>query len=301
MDKLKITELLNHISPRLREHLKSLSMDKWAHAEEIRISSGKPATIASDVGIEYIATPKGKFICDPATLTETLMLLTDNSIYTANDKLINGFITIKGGHRAGICGTTVITNGNVSAIKDISSINIRICREIKGIVHKVADYIITNGEIKNTLIISPPRCGKTTLLRDIARFMGDTRKTAIVDERSEIAAMHMGEPQCDVGIHTDVLNSCPKHIGIPLIIRSMAPEVIITDEIGAAKDAEAINYAVCSGVKIITTAHGDGIDDLLTRKGFEDIIRFFDVFIILTNAGGVGSIKSILRREEIDF
>ncbi len=263
MDKVYIKELINYISPNLRQCLKEIDVSRWNKAEEIRITLGKPAMLCYNDGFEYIYKEDEPFICDEQSIKETLMLITDNSIYAANEKLINGFITLKGGHRAGVCGSVVINGGKISAIKDISSINIRIKREIIGAADKVIKYIICDGQIQNTLIISPPQCGKTTLLRDIARTLGRNRRVSIVDERSEIAAMYNGVAQNDVGLRTNVLDNCPKAEGIPLVIRSMSPEVVITDEVGAESDTSAINYAASSGVKIITSAHGGSVNDLI--------------------------------------
>ncbi len=301
MDKINIKELLNYISPNLRECLLNIDARLWDKAEEIRISLGKPAMLCYNDGFEYIYKQDEPFICDVRTVKETMMLITDSSIYAANEKMINGYITLKGGHRAGICGCTVINDGKISAIKDISSINIRIKREIIGAADKVINYIYNKEHIQNTLIISPPQCGKTTLLRDIARILGRNRRVSIVDERSEIAAMYNGIAQNDIGLRTNVLDNCPKQIGIPLVIRSMSPEVVITDEIGADSDADVIKYAATSGVKIITSAHGLDINDMMRQKSLKNIIGFFDVFISLTNIGGTGSVSNIIRRKELDI
>ena len=301
MDKKVIDELLNYISPSLRRVFRNLSPGFWNTAEEIHIGIEKPAIIYVNGGCEIICDEKGAFICTEQTIAETLMLITENSIYAANERLTNGFITLKGGHRAGVCGTAVIKDNKVSAIKDISSINIRIKREIKNAANGIMKYITKDGIIKNTLIISPPRAGKTTLLRDIARVLGSNYKVAIVDERSEIAAMYKGVPQNDVGIHTDILDSCKKHIGIPQVIRSMSPQVVIADEIGAEADIEAINYAVNSGVKVITTAHGADNKDLMQRRYFPELLGFFDVFVILSSKNGTGTVEKIIRKSKNDI
>lgn len=301
MDKIHIKELLNYISPNLRECLLNTDARLWDKAEEIRISLGKPAMLCYNDGFEYIYKQDEPFICDARTVKETMMLVTDSSIYAANEKMINGYITLKGGHRAGICGCAVMNDGKISAIKDISSINIRIKREIIGAADKVINYIFNNGQIQNTLIISPPQCGKTTLLRDIARILGRNRRVSIVDERSEIAAMYNGIAQNDIGLRTTVLDNCPKQIGIPLVIRSMSPEVVITDEIGTDSDTDVIKYAATSGVKIITSAHGIGINDIMRQKAFKNITNFFDIFISLTNIGGTGNVSNIIRRKELDI
>lgn len=299
MDKSNIQELLNYISPRLRECLKTVNSSIWDTAEEIRLSIDKPAVIKYNGGFEYIKELDSLFICDKQIINETLMLITESSIYAANDKLINGFITIKGGHRAGVCGTVVLNNDKIASVKNISSINIRIKREVIGSSHKIINHIIADNQIQNTLIVSPPGCGKTTLLRDIARTLGAKYKVSVVDERSEIAAVYNGVVQNNVGLHTDVLDSCPKILGIPMVIRSMSPEVIVTDEIGSEKDINVLEYASISGVKIITSAHGYCIDELKKKQSFKKLLKYFDIFIILNSSKGTGCIESIQRRSEI--
>ena len=305
MDKNDIEQLLNYISPSLRKYLKKCDYSIWENAEEIRLSILKPAMICYNGGFEYVSTEKGIFICSRETIEETLMLISDNSIYAVNDRLSNGYITIKGGNRAGIVGTAVVAGNGIMAIKDITSINIRIKRQIKGTSDKVINHIVSNHVVNNTLIISPPQCGKTTLLRDIARTLGNGTdefspfKVSVIDERSEIASVYEGVAQNDVGLRTDVLDGCSKAIGIPYVIRSMSPEVIITDEIGTEADIEAVNYAARSGVKIISSAHGTDPDELAKRKNFKEIMTLFDIFIVLTNLGGTGNVKNIFRREDI--
>lgn len=303
MDK-RTEQLINYISPKLREGLKGIDNSIWKKAEEIRLSVSKPVMICFNGGFEFVTTKQGLYICDKKTMEETIMLLTDNSLYSVNDKLCNGYITVRGGNRVGVVGTTVITNGRISAIRDISTINIRLSREIKGIADKILSELTDGYTVRNTLIISPPQCGKTTLLRDVARTLGSGAekvkpfKVSVIDERAEIAAVYNGIPENDVGLRTDVLDSCPKHIGIPYVIRSMSPDVVITDEIGTELDLEAIRYAASCGVSIITSAHGDSMADLKNRHKITDIISAFDVFIFLTNAGGTGTVREIVRRED---
>lgn len=297
MDKEALSELLNYISPKLRKYLYNVKSEIWDIAEEILISLGKPAMLYFNGGFEKIYSNGNEIICDKQIVNETLMLVTENSIYAANNKLVNGFITIKGGHRVGVCGTTVINDGKITSFKNISALNIRLKREVKHTADSLVKNVLIDGKISNTLIISPPKCGKTTLLRDFARLLGNMMRVAIIDERGEIAAMYNGVAQNDIGLHTVVIDNCEKHLGIPLAIRCMAPEIILTDEIGDFKDAEAINYAACSGVAVIATAHGGDAEDILKKSDI--LISFFEIFIVLTNIGGTGTVKKVVRREEL--
>ena len=215
----------------------------------------------------------------------------ESSIYSYRKQICDGYITIRGGNRVGIVGSAVVDNGQVININYISSLNFRIASQRIGCSNKVIEDIIDcrNNSIYNTLIVSPPGCGKTTLLRDIVRnisngikMLGFKGKTVgVVDERGEIAAMYKGIPQNDIGIRTDVIDNMPKPVAMRILVRSMAPDVIVCDEIGSMEDIQAIDYAMCSGVRGIFTAHGKNLDEinrnpelskLISKKIFERII-----------------------------
>lgn len=238
--------------------------------EEIRVRVNKPIILkygqAEEI-LEYIVTSQ--------MILKILQNICENSIYSYQEQICNGYITIKGGHRIGITGNVVIKDNNVINISYICSLNFRIARQVIGCSDKAIKHIINleQNSIFNTIIVSPPGRGKTTILRDLARNLSDGIPSigfkginiGIADERSEIAAMYKGMPQNDIGIRTDVLDNIPKAMGMKMLIRSMSPKIIIADEIGNKEDVEAINYAVCSGVKGIFTAHGDTIQDFLSN------------------------------------
>lgn len=228
------------------------------------------------------------------------------SIFAFEEDVKQGFITIQGGHRVGITGEWVFENGDVKYLKNISSLNIRISREIIGFGKKFINYIYDKGKILNTLIISPPRCGKTTLLRDLTRIIsnGDAPlkrgfKVCVIDERSEIAASFCGVPQLDVGIRTDIYDNCLKSKGIILAIRSMAPEVIICDEIGTKNDFESILTAYNSGVSIISTIHGSSEEDFYNKLRMSNLNtnmdKIFKCILVLNSRDGVGTLEKIKK------
>ena len=252
--------------------------------EEIRLRSSKPLILKIEQ--EIIVT---EYIVSQQEVLQSFEKICESSIYSYRKQICDGYITIKGGNRVGITGSAVVDNGQVTNINYISSLNFRIASQRIGCSNNVMEDIIDfqNNSVYNTLIVSPPGCGKTTLLRDIIRnisngTVGFNGKTVgIVDERGEIAAMYKGIPQNDIGIRTDVIDNMPKPQGMKILVRSMAPDVIACDEIGSKEDVQAIDYAMCSGVKGIFTAHGKTIEEisknpelsqLLNRHMFERII-----------------------------
>lgn len=250
-----------------------------------------------EIIVDYIVTEED--------LKIILQRMSNYSIYAFEEEIKNGYITIRGGHRVGICGTCVMEDNKIKTIKNVASINIRICRQIKGCSDEILKFITEKDKVLNTIIISPPKCGKTTLIRDISRNLSNGtkknevnifgKKLCIIDERSEIAGCSNGIPQMDVGIRTDVFDSCLKSEGIIMAIRSMAPDVIVCDEIGTHKDVESILVALNSGVNLITTIHGAGIEDLYMREVFKEVLEnnVFKRAIVLSNTKKVGEIKYI--------
>ena len=208
--------------------------------------------------------------------------LCENSIYAYKKQLCEGYITIRGGHRVGITGTAVIENGEIINIKYITSLNFRIAREVPNCSNKIIGQVIDikNKNIFNTLIVSPPGKGKTTILRDLIKnlsnginginFKGKT--CGVVDERGEISAMYRGVPQNDVGIRTDIIDNVSKAKGIKILIRTMAPEIIACDEIGGNEDIQAIEDAMLSGVKGVFTMHGKSIEDVHSNQLVKKLI-----------------------------
>ncbi|SHH45225.1 stage III sporulation protein AA [Clostridium collagenovorans DSM 3089] len=286
-------------------------LDSKDKLQEIRIRADKPLIFY--LGSKEVLT---NYRVKSEDLKSIMQRMSGYSIYAFEQEIRQGYITIEGGHRIGICGSCVTENNSIKTIKDIASINIRICREIIGCSNKVLKYICKDKEIQNTIIISPPKCGKTTILRDIVRNLSlgirelniSGKKVSVIDERSEIAACYKGMPQLEVGLRTDIFDNCPKHLGIIMAIRSMAPEVIVADEIGTSEDIASIIMALNCGVKVITTIHGNSIEDFINRKVFNDAIenKVFKRAIVLSNKRGIGTIEYIYdfdlkRRLEVNI
>lgn len=240
-------------------------------------------------------------------IDETVANLTRNSIHAFEKEIKSGYITIEGGHRVGLGGDCIYESESFKGFKNITSLNIRIAREYRGCSENSIKYFISSSKnIYNTLIIGPPLSGKTTFLRDLCSILSDGCKNpyfegcdiTLIDERGEISAIHNGVPQMYVGERTDVLSYCMKREGFLMGIRALSPKVIISDELGSKDDFEILQYALKSGVNIITTAHGFSIEDVKKNLYMKTIIdnNFFDRAIILKN-----NKKPCIVKEVFDF
>jgi stage III sporulation protein AA len=276
---------------------------------ELRIGSARPM-LALDCKRDYWVAPDGQTAAFPAgalilTADECRRFMdyvTKYSIYAYADELKNGFLTIKGGYRVGVAGKTVVDGfGNLSGFGACTSFCIRIPREIKGAAGDLIGRIRRGGEFLNTLIVSPPGMGKTTLLRDLARLLGSDAgnrpglRVCVIDERSEIAGGH-GARRFDVGAKTDVLDGCPKSQGIMLALRSLNPQAVLTDEIGRPEDAAALEDALNCGVGIVATAHGAGIQDIMRRPVMMRMVNagLFKLYIVIGGVKGIGGVTEVV-------
>ena len=291
-----------------------------AGLQEIRIRAGQPVFLIID-GAEWVLGEQGLLSgsgaktaprAEKRLLKELLEIFARHSLYAYEDEIRQGFLTIEGGHRVGLCGKAVLEGDKVRTIKEISSLNIRIAHEKRGCADAVFPYLFEDGGLVNTLLVSPPGAGKTTMLRDMIRQVSDGsrygpgRSVAVVDERSELGqACFLGQPQCDLGMRTDVLDGCPKAVGMMMAIRSMAPYAVAVDEIGTKEDLEALRQASNCGCRILATVHGSSVFDLTNKPVISEMVRekVFGRYVVLGKSPHPGTAIGIYdenRRELIN-
>ncbi|MCX4269712.1 MAG: stage III sporulation protein AA [Lachnospiraceae bacterium] len=276
--------------------------------QEIRLRIHAPLLIVYQNEEFYVSkdgrisrTEDSAFIVTKNEIRETMEYVSNYSMYAYEEEIRQGFITIQGGHRVGLAGKIIMERDSIKSMKYISFINIRLSHQIKGCADPVMPYIRQGSEIYHTLIISPPRRGKTTLLRDVIRQLSDGDRVyrgmtvGVVDERSEIGACYMGIPQNELGIRTDILDCCPKVQGMLMLIRTMSPQVIAVDEIGSREDMEAMIHVMNCGCKLIATVHGSSIEDIRSKPILRKLLqeRIFERYIVMNSQEQIGKIAEI--------
>lgn len=309
-----VKEICLFLPPRIRCLVQKLPFELLEKAQELRLRHSRPLMLHWNDGEAYLGCngvvekTKDACIVRGEDLEKTLELISSYSLYAFEEELRQGFITLPGGHRVGLAGRAVVEKGAIKIISNISGLNIRFARQVKGTAERVLPFLVDrpSGRLFHTLIISPPQGGKTTMLRDLARLISNGsgimvqgQKVGIVDERSEIAGSFRGVPQLEVGMRTDVLDACPKAEGIMLMLRSLSPQVIVTDELGREADAEAVTEAIHCGVTVISSVHGSNLEEICRRPVVETLLKnsYFERLVFLSSARGPGTLESIVEGE----
>lgn len=281
-------ELMKLFPDRIRNIIGGQSVP-YEEIREIRFRACRPI-VMNIGGREHLVMEGSRmYITERLLLKEMLEYMSGFSVYAFKEELRQGYLTLEGGHRVGIVGKPVVNNGEITDFQYISGFHFRISHEVKGAGDEILPYLYENRKLCNTLILSPPGFGKTTVLRDLIRRISDGNENGmgmnvgVVDERSEIGGAYLGIAQNDLGMRTDLLDDCPKAQGMRMLLRAMGPQVIAVDELGGAQDVEAVLQVSRCGVKMVMTAHGADIEELLQKKDMEILMekRVFARFIIL--------------------
>lgn len=307
-------EILPLVAPALAAAIRRTAPHLRTPLEEIRLREERPLELVCSGEWSYIST-SGGLTSDPGEalcpgreeMCRTFQLLAQGSVYAWEEEIRNGFLTIRGGHRVGVCGRVVVEDGRLKTIRQVASLNIRIAREVPGCASGLLPRLIRDGKLLSTLCIAPPQAGKTTVLRDLVRLASQGVpslgfagvKVGVVDERSEIGGCFGGVPQRDLGPRTDILDACPKAEGIMLLVRSMSPQVLAVDEVGRPEDGTALMEALHAGVSVLATAHGSSVADVTRRPALRSLLESgaFDRAVILSRSRGPGTVERVLALE----
>lgn len=313
MDNIKRFDVaVQALSPRLSEVFLSLPNTEKEKIREIRLRTAKPVTVITGNDIMFLSSSKRitavyselNYKTDEAEITEIFRRMCRYSVYSYTDTINKGYITLSGGHRAGVAGTAVSENGKITAVRDVCCINLRIAREIKGAADEIYKEFFCS-QASSVIIAGPPSSGKTTILRDLARQLsgaerGRMMKTFICDERGEIGAGVSGIAQNDLGINCDLITGYPKDCGILIGLRSFSPNIIICDEIASDSEADAVEMGLNSGVDFALSIHARNEEELKSKRILKRLLKSGSFkAVVLLSGENVGKIQKIFKAGEL--
>lgn len=308
----RFNQAASSLSPKLKALLFGIPESAKLTAFEVRLRVGKPVMMICaerawfiDADSQLLNLPKTPYICTQNDIADSVVSMCAYSVHSHQQEFKDGYISLRGGHRAGICGTAVVGDKGITTVRDITSINLRIAREVHGAADALIQLVFDKGPC-GTLIAGIPSSGKTTLLRDLTRKLatgvtGRFIKVAVVDERCELGAVYDGVPQNDLGLSCDVLSGYPKGEGILSAVRTLSPEVVVCDEIGGGSEVDSILDGLNAGVKIIATAHAGSVGELLRRPQLVRLLESgaFEKIVLLGSFQKPGEIRQILEVGEL--
>jgi len=303
-------DMARWFGPEVRSILDKIKAVTFQEVEELRLRVGQPLLVrTSDQDLFLnsegeITNPNKAYFVKREDLVCALERMTHSSVYAVEEDLRQGFLTLPGGNRVGVTGEAILQHGKIQTLKHISSLNLRIARDILGRGLKILPLLLgADGTFGHTLLISPPRAGKTTLLRDLIRLISNGvpqlglvgLTVGVVDERGELAGMWQGVPTYNLGYRTDVLDGCPKASGMNMMVRSMAPQVIAMDELGHSDDVTALMDALRTGVRILSTAHASSLEEAQNRPTLAHLLEqgVFERLVVLSRKNGPGTVEGV--------
>ena len=300
----QLIAILELMPPQVRRAVQSLTAAQTAALTELRLRAGQPSTLTLGGEMCFLSS-RGAVtrVCDrPVLLTgeeldEIYLKLCRNSVYARAEELKQGFVTYCG-CRAGLCGDAIRENGEVVGFRKLSAINIRIAREQRGAARALLDVVWDGRRVRPTLLVSPPGCGKTTMLRDLCRLLALRRlRVAVIDERGEIAG-EMGH-RFDLGGVTEVLSGLPKAVGMELALRTLSPQVIVVDELGSEQEVNSLLGVLNAGVPVVASCHAASFEQLSRRPQFQTLREAKVVSrVALLDDTRLGHIKEVVNLEE---